>query len=215
MKKEEKNIMNAGTRLGLLFGVILVTMIIIGINISDVAIVTEEQRWQEVYIWNPVGSEGNPGAGASGFLEIFFINHTASPTVAYLENTSSTLESWCTSNMAGKTPYANADNFNVELASEVSFDIVVRVRFNKTHAWETNKFIGSDTDCQITTSCTGWADGENDANTSATHRVESRNNTGEDYIWINFVWNADDNNGYQLADDGVLTISEIYIEAKF
>jgi len=32
---------------------------------------------------------------------------------------------------------------------------------------------------------------------------------------MNFVWNADDGNGYQIADDATLTISEIYIEARY
>ena len=185
--------------------------------VKDSSVETEEM-WQMVYVWTPLG-EGDPGTGASGFLEVFFINHTAENlNTTYDENSSSTLEGWCTANMVGKTPYATADDFNVELASEVSFDIVVRVRFNKTHAWETDHFNGDDCDCQITTSCTGWADGNDEANESArvhAAAVESRNNTGEDFIWINFVWNADDDGGYQLADDATLTVSEIYIEAKF
>ena len=100
-----------------------------------------EQRWQTVQILSALGAENNPGSGASGFLEIFFINHSTAPENAYLQNTSATLESWCVANMAGKTPYGSADEFHVELASEVSFDIVVRVRFNRTHAYETDHFV--------------------------------------------------------------------------
>jgi len=198
MKKEKKKIdrKKAGVAIGTILGTIFVFGLLIGFNIQDIVptSVETEEMWQKVYIWTPL-AEGDPGTGASGFLEIFFINHSTEAATCYDENSSSTLESWCVANMAGKTPYGTADEFDVELASEVSFDIVVRVRFNKTHAWETDKFNGGDCDCQITTSCTSWADGEDDANTSATYHVESRNDTGEDYIWINFVWDADDNNG--------------------
>jgi len=213
MKKIENKYLKAGISVGVVIGVVFCVGIIIGSNIVDMVTPTveKERRWQMVYIWTPL-AEGDPGAGASGFLEVFFINHSASPTTCYDENSSTTLEGWCTAAGLG---YNTTDDFYQEIASEVSFDIVVRCRFNKTHVWESTKFIDSRADCQITTTCTSWADGENDANTSATNRVVSRNNTGEDYIWINFVWNADDNNGYQINDGATLTVTEIYIEAQY
>jgi len=199
MKNKEERLKKAGVVSGIIFCV-FVAGLLIGTNFNDVVEYREEEMWQMVQRFTPL-AEGNPGAGASGFLEIFFINHSASDlNTTFNENSSGKLD------------------FDLELASEVSFDIVVRVRFNKTHAWETNKFIDTDCDCQITTSCTGWADGNDEANESARDRgaaVVSRNDTGDDYIWINFCWNADDDGGYQLADDAVLTVSEIYIEARF
>jgi len=217
MNKEDK-LLKAGVISGIIFCV-FVAGLLIGTNFNDVVEYREEEMWQMVQRFTPL-AEGNPGAGASGFLEIFFINHSAADlNTTFNENSSGKLESWCDANMAGhNSTFATADSFDLELASEVSFDIVVRVRFNKTHAWETNKFIDTDCDCQITTSCTGWADGNDEANESARDRgaaVVSRNDTGDDYIWINFCWNADDDGGYQLADDAVLTVSEIYIEARF
>jgi len=213
-RKKQNKFVKAGVTVGVLCGIVFIVALLIVSNISHVVQpqVEKERVWQRVYVWTPLG-EGSPTG--SGFLEIFFINHSAAPATCYDENTSATLESWCVANMPGKTPYATADDFNVELASEVSFDIVIRVRFNLTHVGDGADFIDTRADCQITTSCTSWADGENDANTSATGYVVSGNNTAWGYIYINFYWNADDNNGYQISDDAVLTISEIYIEAKF
>ena len=42
----------------------------------------------------------------------------------------------------------------------------------------------------------------------------SSNDTSEEFIWINFFWD-DNNDGYQITDDGTLTISLITIEARY
>ena len=102
---------------------------------------------------------------------------------------------------------------NLPFESEKTFVIMVRTRYNKTHAWETDHFNGADCDTQITVTCTSWAVGSNINNVSGTP-YETRNNTGEDYIWINFVWD-NSGTGYQIADDATLTNSEIYIEARY
>ena len=217
MKKETK------IRIGFWSGAIC-CMFCIGIMMGFVLqsavrpTVEEEQSWSAVYIWTPLGAEGDPGAGASGFLEIFFVNHSTGPNTSYAENISANIEANCTANMAAHTPYASADDFDIELESGVSFDIVVRVRFNKAHAYETDHFQGSDCDVQITFTCTGWDDGNDESNTSCRTvgaMVESNNVSTSPYIWFNCVWNADDDGGYQLSADATLTITEIYIEARY
>jgi len=205
-----QNLKRKSSKAGIFLGIFLVCFILI-MNVQ----IEEEPKWRVIWKGSLAeAAEADPGAGASGFLEVFFINHTATPTTAYDENSSATLESWCVANMPGKTPYANADSFYVELQSEQSFDFVVRARFNKTHCWDVDKFIGARTRVRITVTSSDWADGENIADAIG-GRVESYNNTGADYIWENFYWNADDNNGYQITDDGTITISEISIEAQF
>jgi hypothetical protein len=197
--------------------VLFVSLVVIFANTPEQTMIKKEM-WQKVYVWTPLGAEGNPGAGASGFLQIFFINHSTAANASSATNDSNILMGRCDANMLGKNTSATADDFNIELESEKSFDIIVRVRFNRTHAYETNKFIGSDCNCKITMTCTAWADGNNEANVSAKTngaQVESSNNSVFDFIYINFVWNAADNGGYQIADDATITLSEIYIEAKF
>jgi hypothetical protein len=201
--------------------VLFVSFVVILANTPQETMI-KERRWQQVYVWSPLGAEGNPGAGASGFLEIFFINHSANANTTYTSgngaNNSYTLEDWCNASMPGHVAFATADSFNLDLVSEQAFDIAVKVRFNRAHAYEATQFNDTDCDCQITMTCTGWADGNNEANVSAMTNgaaVVVGNNTAWDFIYILFVWKATDGNGYQLADDATLTISEIYIEAKF
>lgn len=196
-----------GIKAGVYFGIFLVCFILL-MNIQ----IEEEPRWQVIWKGSLAEAvEASPGAGVTGFLEFFFINHSANPATDYVLNDSSTFETWCTAN---DLFFANADEFHGEIASEVSGDFLVRVQFNKTHCWDVDKFIGARTRVKITVTSSDWADGENIADAEGT-RYESYNNTGVECIYENFVWDADDNNGYQLADDGTITISEISIEAEF
>lgn len=168
----------------------------------------ETFEWQVVWKGNlATAAEADPGSGATGFLEIFTHNHEADPGTAYAENSSATLE-------GDSLAYASADNFNEEMDSETAFDFVVRARFNRTHCYDADHFDGSRCRVKVTISSDDWADGESISDVEGT-AVESANNSDYNYIYINFYWNADDNNGYQLSDDGTITVTEISIEAKF
>lgn len=202
--KEERKKKKAGVRAGIVIGIVFALVMVS--TLGNFVVENDNERWAVVWKGNLVtAAEGDPGAGASGFLEIFFINHSAAPADAYDENASATLESWCTTGYG----YANADAFNLEISNAVTLDIVVRVRYNKTHAWETDKFIGADCRVNITTS-----GGDIDISDATGTNVESRNDTVEEFIYINVYWN-NGGAGYQLAPDGTCTISEISIEAKY
>jgi len=161
-------------------------------------------------------TEASLTAGASQFLEIFFLNHTATPWTAYDDNVSSHFETWCNVSLdadgaAGTTnhAYANADNFNLTLKWGTAMDIVIRCRWNKTHAWDGAQFLNSS--CRINLTTTGGGiviTGETGVN------VVSRNDTSDDFIWINVYW---DNSGagYTLAKNGVCMLSTISIQAKY
>ena len=198
---------------GILSGVMVVFVALIVINANLNVEPTKEEVWQKVYRWTPLGAEGNPGAGASGFLEIFFINISTATSGGYGLNTSSTFETWATANMPGKTPYGNADEFEWDTESEKTFVILVRVRYNQTHAWETDHWNGADTDVQLTMTCTDWAVGSNINNVSGT-RIESANNSAYTFLYENFYWD-NSGTGYQIADDSTWAVTEIYIEARF
>ena len=208
---------NKATKIGLLTGILCfaVSILIITSNINTS--VEKIETEQCIYRWTPAtASEGDPGAGNSGFIEIFFMNISSADANGYGLNTSSTHETWSDANLPDATPnaWANADNFDITyFNSETTFVILVRTRYNKAHAWETDHFNAGDCDTQITVTCTDWAVGSNIANVSGDQYV-TRNNTGDNYIWINYVWD-NSGTGYQIADDSTLTVSEIYIEAKF
>ena len=152
-------------------------------------------------------AEGDPGAGNGGFLEIFFVNHSATPTTAYGpdRNDSSILEGWCTAGYG----YASADNFNLQISSGVTFDIVVRVRYNREQAYETDHWQGSDTRVNITT--TGGGIEISDVTGT---RIETHNDSSDSYLWEHFVWD-NGGSGYQLNAGETMTLSEISIEAKY
>ena len=153
-------------------------------------------------------AEYSPGGGAieSGWLEIYAYPHSADPGTDYAENTSATLE-------AASLAYADTDAWSESLVSETSFDIVIRGRWNKTHAWNFDQFV--DTRCRIklTVTCDDWAVGSNIADIEGT-LVVSRNDTSDDFIYANVYWN-NAATGYQIKDGATLTVSEISIEGEF
>jgi len=157
-------------------------------------------------------AEANPGTGASGFLEIFWINHTATPATAYLQNTSATLEAWCVANMPGLTPYASADNFNVQIASNKLFDIVVRCRWNKTVCFDYNKnmFIGVDVRVNISVS----GGGITISGASSGTNVNSYNSSTANYLWTNTYWNSG-GTGYYIQKGGTSTVAYISLQARY
>lgn len=212
-----RNVKSIGFGAGITCCIILLLLVVSNINQGIISDYDEQKVWQTVQVWTPTAAEGNPGSGASGFLEIFFMNISSTDSTGYGLNTSTTHETWSDANMPGTSPnaWASADNFDIDdFESSKTFIIMVRVRYNRTHAWNGSAYINSSCDTQITVTCTDWTVGSNIANVSGDQYV-TRNDTGEDtYIWINFVWD-NSGTGYQVSDDAVMTISEIYIEAQY
>jgi len=114
--------------------------------------------------------------------------------------------------------YVDADNHpSVDLASEDPFYFVVRCRFNST-VKDGADFVGSR--CRVTLTVSGdetisavAQTGDDDGSDNNGGGQVSRNDTGDDFIWINFWWD-DNSDGYRITDDGSLTWS-ITIEAKY
>jgi len=156
--------------------------------------------------------EANPGTGKTGFLEIFWINHTTTPTVTYKQNISSILENWCVVNMPGLTPYASIDNFDVTISGSSSFDILARTRWNKTNAWDYNKAIFDVTAVRVNISTSGG--GITIPLTTSGTNIASRNNTGENYLWVNTYWN-NGGSGYYIQRNAVCVVTQIRLEALY
>jgi hypothetical protein len=218
MNKRTYSIFKASGLIGLLvIGFVVGMMYLPSVHDAIYQQPTETTVWQLVQTINPLAAEGNPGAGSSGFLEIFFTNHSASPDTAYNENTSATIEGWCVANMPGKTPYASADAFCTELNYGVTFDIVVKVRYNKTNAWDGAKFINSN--CRVNITLTGF--GTAGMTEIIGSQVVLRNDTSDDFIWLSYYWQDVDGafgSGFSITKGSPWTankITEIKIWAKY
>jgi len=204
MKKERQKRIKAGV----IIGFVLIATVVFG------SVVVREQTNPETGIATMKISMGNavaeysPGGGdvESGWLEIYIYPHDADPNTTYAENTSATLES-------ASLAYADADDWSETLVTETSFDLVVRGRWNKTHAWNFDQF--EDIRCRIkmTVTCDDWAVGSNIGDVEGT-LVVSRNDTSDDFIYANVYWN-NAASGYQIKDGATLTVSEISIEGEF
>lgn len=205
MKKEKnKKYKKAG------FGTGMVIMLVIGMMFGYMAVQpqlqVDERGWHVLFSGNLAqAAEADPGAGASGILEIFIVNHSAAPSDAYNENTSATIEGWCTANGLG---YATADDSDVEIAYDTTFDIVVRVRGNTTHCYRTDKFYDTDLNVTITS-----ADLSISADTDCT-RVVSSNDTGYDFIYVNFYLN-NGGSGYTISKGSTAEIQNIKFAAYY
>lgn len=193
-------------RIGVLFGLVVATILV---ATSFGIIETDEGEFQ--IRMSTAMAEYNPGAGSSGWLEIYLYPHDANPGATYNENTSATLE-------AGSLAYFDTDGWSTTtFPSETSFDIVIRCRFNRTHCWNGSAFIDSRVRVNLTvaghTGAGDWAVGSDFANSPMT-KIVTQNNTADGYIFVNFYLN-NAAAGYQLSDDGQLDFSAPKLEAKY
>ena len=207
MKEYKKDYRKAGVRWGTIFGIMIVVFMLVTRMIPTPVLEHDDKSWHIVWRGSLAqAAEGTPTGG--GFLEFFMLNHSATPATAYDDNVSGNFETWATANSGG---YVNADAFNMHIAHSTAFDLVCRVRFNKTHCWNAGGgyFDGSRTRVNVTTS----GGGITIADSTGTN-VESANNSGYTYIWINVYWN-NAGAGYQLNAGGNCTVAEFSIEAEY
>ena len=166
-----------------------------------------EMSWHTVAVIHlDALGEATITAGESGWLCAFGLNYTdCTPATDLAAN--HTVWSAALDNC---TWYADNDGFSEDCHSHSGFYFVVRVKWNKTHAWDynVNKWAGTKTRVNLT--CSG---DETIAGTSGT-LVESYNSTSSEYMWCNYYWD-DGVDGYRVKSDGQITISEIKLEAKF
>jgi len=143
-------------------------------------------------------------AGNTSWLATFVLDYAEDPTVCLLSNaTAGNYDTW--TNVSG---YQNADNADaMDLPSEDPGYFVVRGVFNRTHVYNTDKFIDSRASIRLTVS------GDETISDVEGTRIVSYNSSGGDYIYINFYWD-DESDGYRITDDGSL-VWNITISAQF
>lgn len=203
MQIREEKIRKAGIRSGVV-ATLMILIFVLSITMPQPVIINEPE-WHIIWKGNAASAaEANPGTGASGWLATFQLNYSVAEVPALTSNaTNGSYDGW--SNVSG---YQNVDNKNKDLASESGNYFVARARFNKTHAWKSTIF--DDSRCSIRLTTSGFNTDVADVEGT---KVVSMNNTGYDYIYINFYWN-ETTQGYWIADDGAVSWN-ITISAKY
>jgi len=195
---------------------VVVSCVVLGVLFGYVVYDTlmedkEVRSWKTVMKWVPGEplAEADPGAGNSGILEVFFINHTADHFYA-VENSSAVLEGHCTTNGLG---FATADDSQIDLAHSTDFDIVVRIRANATHAKHGAVWFDSDVNVTITWSDGGESDAQPDGKT--TSGLAAFNTSDFDFLYVNFYWDDSGGSGYSISKGQTSEIASIEFAAYF
>jgi hypothetical protein len=188
------------------FVVSFVCAVVVTSNMQT-AVIQPKETYQKSWHLEAVAGEGNPGAGAGGILEIFFINYTAGKTPT--SNSSTVLESY--SKNIGWQGWNNTDNFR-QRVNLSTFYIVVRVRGNATQCNRTTFW--QDTDLRVLWTCADLGIGAD----TVMERVVTQNGTGS-YLWVNF-YDDNSNAGFHLDKsntwpDNPVNITSIKFEAYY
>ena len=203
---------------GIVSGLVVLSVVVAMVGVSYLQQSVDERvlEWHTVAVITPdmlILGENDPGAGASGWLATFCLDYAETPSASLASNSShGDYDSW--DNVSG---YVDADDTDTDLKSEDPFYFVVRARFNAT-VKDGEAFVGSR--CKVTLTVAGdetiggvAQQGDDDGSDNNGGGIPTFNDTGGDFIYINFYWD-DNDDGYRITDDGTLTWS-ITIEAKY
>lgn len=188
----------------LLFGSTSTTVVIIGIVVGMMLSQSLLAPIMPDRFWRPVlGADGDPGAGKSGMLEIFIYPHAANPAATYAANLSSA------------NAYAARNTWNGSLTGDVpyaptTFDIVIKVRWNKTHAYNASStttkwelgYVRANLTCAALSIGADTAMSEVNITSSAT------------YIWVNYYAN-NGGAGYTVSHGQTVNVTSVKLQAYF
>jgi hypothetical protein len=208
MKKEEQNKKKAGLGYGMI--VVLVIGIMFGYMAVQPQLEIDERGWHVIWEGSLAdAAEADPGAGNSGILGVYILNHTGTPADAYNENDSVThFEAWASANNLG---FATADATDVEIAYDTSFDIVVRVRGSSTHCKRDSTWYDTDLKVEITS-----ADLSISSDTAMTRvtPVAAGNTSSFTFLYVNFYID-NSGSGYTLSKGETNEITSIKFSAYY
>jgi len=186
--------------------VVAVMFILVFSAPKPVMVQNDEGSWHVIWKVSSANAAEFSGftAGNTSWLATFVLDYEEDPTVCLLSNaTNGAYDGW--DNVSG---YQNADNADpMDLPSEDPGYFVVRGVFNRTHVYNTDKFMDNRASIRLTVS------GDETISDVEGTRIVSYNETDGDYIYINFYWD-DESDGYRITDDGSL-VWNITISAQF
>jgi len=190
-----------GIHLGAIFAVLaLVFVFSAQIDNSIVPVTMKERQWASV----PLG-EGTPPAGESGVLSIMVFPHSADPGTDY------------SSNVSEVSAYAQYDTLNHTLDGDVpydtAFDIVVKVRWNATHAYNGDNTTWVMAWVRANATC----DDLSFATANLSMGEEYITNTAT-YMWVNYFLqdnNGGEGSGFTISRGESVNVTYFKIEAYF
>jgi hypothetical protein len=140
-------------------------------------------------------AEADPGAGASGILEVFIYATGGTYTTNLTEGDADTFG------------WASADATEIDVPHSTAFDVVVKVRGNATHCKRDTTWYDTDLRVRITWSDKGLSDEVAESNIIV-------NNTNNEFLWMNFhIDNS--NSGYTITKSETTEIQNIKFEAYY
>ena len=178
--------------------------------------IDQHTQTKEIKNWSVLGADGTPTG--SGMLEVFIYNHTSSPELEYITNLSSG-DAKC---------YASTNAWNASAGTAVPydtlFDIVIKVRFNETHAWNSTGSVwqaASDWAVHGATAERNWiranitcSDLSIVAQNMSYYEIVNTTASAVDYIWVNFYIN-NGGAGYQISHGESINVTDIDILAYY
>jgi len=214
MKKIDRKKLGIGA--GISMGVIIGMLVMANVGnviVDDVHLesIEKELVWHTVDVWSPLG-ENDPGAGTGGFMSCFLLDYGEVPETV-LQNNATDWEA-----SGDVHAYADGDDWSEDTPSEDPFYFVVRACFTQDQCMSGGNWNGSRARVTLTVSgdetISAYCIWGNDTAETYGGGIESDNNSDFDKLYINFYWD-DNSDGYQISDDGSITVSEIKIEAKY
>jgi hypothetical protein len=192
--KERKYMKSAAVAM-IAIGVLIGVVIVSNMNPTQLIQTIGQKGWHNVAM-----AEGDPGAGASGVLEIYVYPHQADPGTAYQANLSTV------------SAYGYSDNLNASAGSNIpydtAFDIVVKCRFNTTHAYNTTASKWMDSWVRANITCANLEI----SSLSAMTWMQITNNS--EYMWGNFYIN-NGGTGYMISRGESVNITLFSIQAYY
>jgi hypothetical protein len=186
----------------LIFGSTALSLVIIGIVVglmvsqSLLAPVMPDRFWRSVR-----AADGDPGAGESGMLEIFIYPHQTDPNTTYQ------------SNLTAAAAYANRSTWNGSCTGDVpyaptKFDIVIKVRYNTTHAYNSSASAWDGTFVRANITCSDLGIAEN----TSMHKIHILN--ASDYMYVNYYVN-NTVAGFNISHGQTINVTYVKIEAYY
>ena len=226
MEKQKENFRKLGAIIAIAFTFVIALVMVLNGNLGNTVIpieredliasinnndvVVDEPGWEKVMVWSKEDGLQWLGAEASqansGYLGIYFCNHSASPDTAYTRNASTNLENYSKDN---SFDYAAADNFDLSFSTSNAFDIVVRCKFVRASGpWNGTGW--RDTWVRVNITLTGGVVISDETGTWC----ETYNSSSSGSYYGNVYWD-NSGSGYVLAAGDSADITEVSIEAKY
>jgi hypothetical protein len=198
MKKEKEQKTKAGMITGgLLVGVVCAVAFMMAFSNMQ-STVYEEEEYTPTWHTIPWVGEYDPGAGNSGILDLFFYEYCASPATNYSTN--------LTAGDAKTYLYVDADDWNSEIRHTDAWDVVVRVRANKDHCYDSEWNLSR---MRMRMNSTSYS-----LTDSALTAVQVDNNSASDYVYVQF-YHQNAGSGFTISLDQTVAFENIYFQVYY